>query len=168
MSRWIVRPLRMDEFSQWKGLWQGYQRFYETNIPDEVTELTWKRFHDSVEPMHVLGAFEGGSNPRPETGTRSEEAPDDEGRLLGIVHYIFHRSCWTAGPYCYLQDLFTAPEVRGRGVGRSLIEAVYASAAEAGASRVWWLTQESNVAGRRLYDTLADQPGFIQYRKTLT
>lgn len=149
-GRWVVRALREDEKAAWAPLWRGYQQFYGVEIPGEVTDLTWARFHDPAEPMFVLGAFAGGGS-----------------RLLGIVHYILHRSCWTAGPYCYLQDLFTVPESRGQGVGRGLIEAVYAKAAEAGASRVWWLTQETNYAGRMLYDRVADRPGFIQYRKLL-
>ena len=114
--------------------------------------------------MFVLGAFAAGSGAGPSAASLSGEGSS---RLLGIVHYILHRSCWTAGPYCYLQDLFTVPESRGQGVGRGLIEAVYAKAAEAGASRVWWLTQETNYAGRMLYDRVADRPGFIQYRKLL-
>lgn len=160
-----VRPLREDEKAAWEPLWRGYQQFYGVDIPDEVTDLTWARFHDPAEPMFVLGAFAAGSGVGPSGGA----SPSGEGgaRLLGIVHYILHRSCWTAGPYCYLQDLFTVPDSRGQGVGRRLIEAVYAKAAEAGASRVWWLTQEANYAGRMLYDQVADRPGFIQYRKLL-
>ena len=150
MSGWSVRLLREDERADWEPLWHGYQRFYQVEIPADVTELTWSRFHDEDEPMHVLGAFEPGTD-----------------RLVGIVHYLFHRSCWTAGAYCYLQDLFTLESMRGRGIGRALIEAVYERARAAGANRVWWLTQESNTAGRLLYDKLADRPGFIQYRKLL-
>lgn len=148
--RWAIRALRTDEQAKWWPLWRGYQRFYQTEVPDEVSEHTWRRFHDAASPVHLLGAFDA-----------------DGETLLGIVHFIFHESCWTAGPYCYLQDLFTAPEARGRGVARQLIEAVYARAAQAGASRVWWLTQETNYAGRMLYDRVADRPGFIQYRKLL-
>ena len=88
-----------------------------------------------------------------------------DGKLLGIVHYLYHRSCWTVGNYCYLQDLFVAEAARGRGLGRALIEAVYAKARADGASRVHWLTHETNATARALYDTLADRPGFIQYRK---
>jgi GNAT superfamily N-acetyltransferase len=87
--------------------------------------------------------------------------------LIGIVHYIFHRSTWTVGNYCYLQDLFTAEAARGRGAGRKLIEAVYERAGRGGASRVWWLTHETNASARILYDQVADLPGFIQYRKVL-
>lgn len=164
-GEWVVRALRADEKEKWWPLWRGYQQFYGVEIPDEVSDLTWARFHDSSEPMHAMGAFAAGEAGA--SGAGEAAADGDRPRLLGIVHYVFHRSCWTAGPYCYLQDLFTVPEARGRGVGRALIEAVYQRAAEAGASRVWWLTQETNYAGRMLYDRVADRPGFIQYRKLL-
>ena len=141
-----VRPLRRDERAVWEPLWQGYLAFYKASVKPEVTERTWARLNDPAEPMHVLGAFLGD-------------------RLVGIVHYIFHRSTWSIGDYCYLQDLFTAEEARGKGAGRALIEAVYARAKEAGASRVYWLTHETNETARALYDKLADRPGFIQYRK---
>lgn len=141
-----IRPLNRDERVAWEALWRGYLRFYKSSVKREVTERTWARLHDPLEPMHVLGAFR-------------------RGKLVGIVHYLFHRSTWTIGNYCYLQDLFTAEEARGRGVGRALIEAVYARAQEAGASRVYWLTQEDNATARALYDKLADYPGFVQYRK---
>ncbi|SFU70079.1 Acetyltransferase (GNAT) family protein [Methylobacterium sp. 174MFSha1.1] len=144
-----IRPLRPDERAAWDPLWQGYLAFYGATVAPEVTDLTWARLHDASEPMHALVA-EG-----------------EDGAVIGLVHYIFHRSTWTAGPYCYLQDLFTAQAARGQGAGRALIEAVYAAAREAGASRVYWLTQEANVTARALYDTVADRPGFIQYRKIL-
>ncbi|MFE1600153.1 GNAT family N-acetyltransferase [Methylobacterium sp. ID0610] len=142
----LIRPLRPDERAAWEPLWQGYLRFYGATIAPEASDTTWARLHDPAEPMHALVA-------------------ELDGAVVGLVHYIYHRSTWTVGPYCYLQDLFTAEAARGRGVGRALIEAVYASAQEAGASRVYWLTQEGNVTARALYDTLADRPGFIQYRK---
>lgn len=147
---WKVRPLAPGDRSAWEPLWRGYQQFYKVDIAPEVTTLTWERFHDPAEPMQAFGAFDPATD-----------------KLVGIVHCILHRSSWTAGPYCYLQDLFTSPEVRGLGVGRVLIEAVYAWAREQQASRVWWLTHESNQPGRLLYDQVADQPGFIQYRKVL-
>lgn len=142
----VIRPLRPDERAQWEPLWKGYQTFYKVAIPAETTDVTWARFHDPAEPMGALGAYV-------------------DGRLCGIVHYIFHRSCWTVGDYCYLQDLFVADDARNRGLGRALIAAVEEKARAAGASRVHWLTQESNADARILYDKLAERSGFIQYRK---
>jgi GNAT superfamily N-acetyltransferase len=149
MKRQIdVRPLRPDEREAWEPLWSAYLAFYETTVPADVTDTTWRRLHDPAEPMHVLGAF-------------------IEGRLVGIVQFLFHRSTWTIGDYCYLQDLFTSPEARGLGAGRALIEAVCEQARAAGASRVYWLTHESNATARALYDKVAERPGFIQYRRRL-
>ena len=142
----VIRPVRADERADWEPLWKGYLDFYKTSVPSEVYDTTWARLHDRNEPMWLLGAYV-------------------DGRLRGIVHYLYHRSCWTVGDYCYLQDLFVAEEARKRGLGRALIEAVYQEARAAGASRVHWLTHETNATARALYDTLADRPGFIQYRK---
>ncbi|GJD48048.1 hypothetical protein OPKNFCMD_0763 [Methylobacterium crusticola] len=143
-----IRPLRPDERAAWDPLWQGYLAFYGASLDPAASDTTWARLHDPAEPMHALVA-------------------ERDGAVIGLVHYVFHRSTWTVGPYCYLQDLFTAQAARGRGAGRALIEAVYAAARAAGASRVYWLTQESNATARALYDTLADRPGFIQYRTIL-
>jgi GNAT superfamily N-acetyltransferase len=142
----ILRIACESDFEQWLPLWQGYQRFYKTEIPESTTAVTWSRFLDPAEPMHCAVA-------------------EDEGRLIGMVHYIHHRSCWTTGDYVYLQDLFVDPDIRGQGVGRALIEHVYAAAAAAGASRVWWLTHQTNSDAMLLYDRIADKSGFIQYRK---
>ena len=142
----VIRPLGPDERGAWEPLWQGYLTFYESQVSPETTDVLWQRLHDPDEPMFVLGAFSGG-------------------RLVGIVQYLFHRSCWTIGDYCYLQDLFVVPEARGLGAGRTLIEAVEKAARAHGASRMHWLTKEDNHAARALYDTLADRSGFIQYRK---
>ena len=84
---------------------------------------------------------------------------------MGLVHWIYHRSNWTIENSCYLQDLYVAETVRGGGVGRALIEQVYAAAQAHGANRVHWLTQENNYQGRMLYDRIGDRSGFIQYRK---
>src|SRR3954447_3144146 len=146
MTEIAIRPLARSDRAQWEPLWQGYLAFYKTSVPDDVTGTTFARFFDESEPMHALVA-------------------ERDGAIVAIVHYIFHRSTWTLGPYCYLQDLFTAEHARGHGIGRKLIEAVYARAREQGASRVYWLTQESNATARALYDKLADRSGFIQYRK---
>jgi GNAT superfamily N-acetyltransferase len=141
-----IRPVGPVERAAWEPLWQDYLRFYESAQAPDATDILWQRLHDPKEPMHVLGAYRGG-------------------KLIGITHYLFHRSCWTVGDYCYLQDLFVAPDVRGGGAGRALIEAVYDAAKRAGASRVYWLTQEGNAQARALYDKVADRSGFIQYRK---
>ncbi|KWE74532.1 GCN5 family acetyltransferase [Burkholderia ubonensis] len=144
-----VRPLEAADEAAWRPLWCAYRRFYDTASSDAVLAMTWARLMDPAEPMFVLGAF------------------DDAGALVGIVHALYHRSCWTEGPYCYLQDLYTAADARGRGAGGALIEAVYARARDAGASRVYWLTHETNTTARALYDRLATNAGFIQYRKDL-
>ena len=144
-NRVEVRGLGHDDHAEWEVLFKGYQTFYKTDLPPDVVDLTWKRFHDPSEPMHVLGAFV-------------------DGRLDGIVHYIFHRSCWTKGDYCYLQDLFTREGSRGKGLGRQLIAAVKEAAIAAGASRVHWLTHESNAEAMVLYNKVAERAGFLQYR----
>ncbi len=144
----LIRPVGLDERADWEPLWKGYLDFYKASVPKQVYDTTWARLHDPAEPMWLLGAYV-------------------EGKLKGIVHYLYHRSCWTVGDYCYLQDLFVAEDARQHGLGRALIEAVYAKARADGASRVHWLTHETNATARALYDTLADRPGFIQYRKLL-
>lgn len=143
-----IRMAQPADHAQWLPLWKGYQAFYKVDIAEVVTERTWARFLDASEPMHCAVA-------------------EINGELVGMVHYIFHRSCWTEGDYVYLQDLFTQPGLRGKGVGRALIEHVYASAEHDHASRVWWLTHESNLQAMQLYDRIADKSGFVQYRKLL-
>ena len=143
-----IRPLRPDDFAQWLPLWQGYQRCYKVTLSDAVTAQTWARFFEELVPMHACVAEENGT-------------------LLGMVHYIYHYSTWTTGPYVYLQDLFTNEAARGKGIGTRLIEAVYDQAAAAGASRVYWLTHESNDTAISLYRKVADQSGFIQFRKLM-
>jgi len=144
----LVRAIAPDDREAWLPLWRGYQRFYEVDIPAETSERTWQRFLDSEEPMSAAVATAGD-------------------RIVGIVHWIFHRSCWTVGDYCYLQDLFVAPDVRKRGVGRKLIEHVYDVATAAGCARVHWLTHETNANAMLLYDRIAERSGFVQYRKLL-
>ena len=147
-ARFVIRPVGKGERAAWEPLWRGYQTFYEVALSAEVTDKAWERLHDPAEPMFILGAYV-------------------DGKLAGIVHYLFHRSMWTIGNYCYLQDLFVIEEARGLGLGRALIEAVYEAARNVGASRVYWLTQESNKTARALYDKLAERSGFIQYRKNV-
>jgi GNAT superfamily N-acetyltransferase len=148
MNAVSVRPARPADFNAWLPLWRGYQLFYKVDIPDAVTRETWRRFHDDAEPMHCALAAR-------------------EDRVVGLVHFIEHRSCWTSGNYMYLQDLFTDATVRNAGVGRALIEHVYAQARARGCARVHWLTHESNAIAMQLYDRIAERSGFVQYRKRL-
>jgi GNAT superfamily N-acetyltransferase len=147
-----IRPLSRADHVQWLALWDGYNAFYgrsgETALDPAVTAMTWSRFFDAYEPVHCLVA-------------------EQDGRLLGLVHYIFHRSTTMIEPLCYLQDLFTSVEARGKGVGRALIEAVYGAARTAGASRVYWQTHETNATAMKLYDQVAEKSGFLVYRKPL-
>ena len=142
-----IRPLVAADRSQWDQLWRGYLAFYETHLPDEVSEITWRRLLD------------------PDADIMGFCASQRDGALLGIVHYLFHPVTWSAGPRCYLEDLFTSMESRGKGVGRALIEAVYAAADTSGADEVYWLTAETNTTARRLYDAVATKTPFIKYRR---
>ncbi|MGO3931901.1 GNAT family N-acetyltransferase [Rhodopseudomonas pseudopalustris] len=141
-----IRPVGPDERDAWEPLWNGYLDFYQATLTPGTSDVTWGRFHDPAEPMYLLGGYV-------------------DGKLTGIVQFLYHRSCWTAGDYCYLQDLFVADSARGLGLGRKLIEAVYDRAKADGCSRVHWLTQTSNATARLLYDRIADDSGFMQYRK---
>jgi GNAT superfamily N-acetyltransferase len=148
----IIRPLLRDDHAQWKVLWDGYNAFYgrsgSTALPESITETTWVRFFDPAEPVHALVAVDGP-------------------RVVGLTHYLFHRSTTRLNDVCYLQDLFTAQDQRGRGVGRQLILATYEAARAAGSSRVYWQTQVTNEAGRALYDKVARHLGFIVYTQEL-
>jgi GNAT superfamily N-acetyltransferase len=148
----IVRYAAPNDFDEWLTLWDGYNEFYErvgdTALPREITELTWRRFFDGYEPMHAIVA-------------------ELDGKLVGLVHFLYHRHTTMAGPICYLQDLYAATSQRGQGIGRALIEAVYREARQAGAARVYWQTQETNTVAMKLYDRLATKSGFLVYRQTL-
>lgn len=143
----IIRPARDSDHAQWLPLWQGYQDFYRVRLSPAVTESNWRRFFDPVEPVHCLVA-------------------EREGRLVGLAHYLIHRSTWSVENICYLNDLFVDPRGRRSGVARKLIEAVYAAADEAGAGKVYWLTHETNAAARLLYDQVAEYGGFIRYTRS--
>lgn len=148
----VIRGARKTDFASWLPLWDGYNAFYgrtgSTALPAEVTQTTWRRFFDAYEPVHALVA-------------------ERDGELLGLSHYLFHRSTTQLEPSCYLQDLFTAPSARGMGVGRALIEAVYRMAKEVGCPRVYWQTHETNTTAMQLYDKMAEKSGFVVYRKLL-
>lgn len=146
----IIRPVTRQDYDQWLPLWEGYNAFYgrsgETALPPEITRTTWERFFDAYEPVHALVA-------------------EARGKLLGLTHYIFHRSTTALGPSCYLQDLFTSDAARGKGIGRALINGVYERAKLAGCPRVYWQTHETNHTAMQLYDKLAERSGFVVYRK---
>ena len=148
MQSRLIRPIHQDDFAAWKPLWDGYNAFYgrsgKTALAPEITQATWERFFDPKEPVFALVA-------------------EADGALLGLTHYLFHRSTTRVELTCYLQDLFTAEAARGQGVGRALIGAVYGEARAAGIKRVYWQTHESNAAGRMLYDKVATHAGFIVY-----
>jgi GNAT superfamily N-acetyltransferase len=144
----LIRDVAPPDRAEWEKLWAGYLAFYESTIEPEVTDYTWARFHDPDEPMFALVAEDTGNH-----------------ELLGLVHCVIHPGTWSIGDFCYLEDLFTAPAARERGVGRALIEAVYARADQLKCERDYWLTHESNATARRLYDQLAEHRGFIHYRR---
>jgi GNAT superfamily N-acetyltransferase len=147
-----IRFVTREDYAEWLPLWEGYNRFYGrfdgTALPEEITRTIWSRFFDAYEPVWAMVAVA-------------------DGKLVGLVHYMFHRSTITIEPTCYLQDLFTAEATRGKGVGRALIEAVYAQARLAGVVNVYWRTHASNATARRLYDTIAEDSGFVVYKKRL-
>ena len=147
-----IRDVAASDYEPWLTLWNGYNAFYgrsgPTALPAEVTQTTWQRFFDAREPVYALVA-------------------ELDGSLIGLTHYLFHRSTTLIAPICYLQDLYTAPERRRTGVGRALIEAVYECARDAGSPRVYWQTHETNLIGQRLYEQVAERSGFIVYRKNL-
>jgi GNAT superfamily N-acetyltransferase len=144
----VIRPPVGADHATWLPLWQGYNAFYgregSTALDPRITETTWQRFLDPAEPVFALVA-------------------ERHGLLIGLVHFLYHRSTTRIELTCYLQDLFTGPAARGQGIGRRLIEAVYTTAREAGIHRIYWQTHHTNAAGRRLYDTVAKHQGFIVY-----
>lgn len=143
-----IRPLAAEDEPRWRALWTGYLAFYETTLPEEVYAATFARLCDPEVPE--MGAF---------------LAVPEGGEAVGLVHVIFHRHCWRVEGTCYLQDLYVAPEARGMGAGRALIEAVYAEADRRGVPSVYWLTQEFNRTARQLYDRIATVTPFIKYQR---
>ncbi|MGJ3258935.1 MAG: N-acetyltransferase family protein [Rhodospirillales bacterium] len=143
-----IRPLAADDYSRWEVLWHGYLTFYEAPIDDANTAALWDRLMADGDP-HCLVAC------------------DDAGKVIGIVQYLYHGTTWSVRDKCYLQDLFVDPAARVGGAGRALIEAVYAKAADAGASEVYWMTQQFNSVARVLYDRVGELTPFIKYRKLM-
>ena len=150
MHKIAIRPIEERDRPDWTPLWDGYNAFYgrsgPTALPTAITDATWTRFFDPSEPVFALVA-------------------EVEGRVVGLTHYLYHRHTTRIELTCYLQDLFTAPELRGGGIGRALIEGVYRAARAEGIHRVYWMTQDSNTAGRLLYDKVAQHLGFIVYSR---
>jgi len=151
-SSFSVRPIARNDYAEWRPLWDGYNAFYgragETALPEQITEVTWERFFSPAEPVHAFVA-------------------EEHGHVVGLVHYLFHRSTNRLHDVCYLQDLFTAQPLRGKVIGRLMIQAVYQAARAGGSSRVYWTTQVTNHAGRALYDKVAQHMGFIIYSHEL-
>ena len=146
----IIRFATKADYDQWRPLWDGYNAFYgrsgATALPDEITQTTWARFFDPAEPLHCFVA-------------------EQDGKLVGLAHYMFHRSMIAIEPICYLQDLFTMPATRGQGVGRALLDAVAKEAKAAKSSRLYWHTHQTNTTAQALYDKLAEKTGFIVYKQ---
>lgn len=143
-----IRTPAQHEKEAWLALWRGYLVFYEATLAEEITDLTWRRFHDPAEPVYTLAAYDGGA-------------------MVGIVTYIFHRSTWARRQYCYLEDLFVDENQRGKGVARGLIDAVRSAAREQGCERLYWQTREGNKTAQALYDRIATKMDFLQYRMPL-
>jgi GNAT superfamily N-acetyltransferase len=147
-----IRPVARNDYDQWLPLWNGYNAFYgrsgATALAPEITAMTWARFFDGYEPVRALVAERGSE-------------------LLGLTHYLYHRSTTAIEPSCYLQDLFTNEAARGKGVGRALIDGVYEQARLAGSPRVYWLTHNTNHTAMQLYDKVAEHSGLVVYRKLL-
>lgn len=140
-----IRALAPADHDAWLPLWRGYIEFYESEVSDAQTALTWNRILDPQFPIHGAVAL------------------DDAGRAIGFVHWLTHAATWSAAPYVYLEDLFVAPDTRGTGAGRALIAHVTDWAKERDAAKVYWLTQETNATARGLYDRVATHTGFVHY-----
>ncbi|AOZ51755.1 GNAT family N-acetyltransferase [Chromobacterium vaccinii] len=144
----IIRPVDRNDYQAWRPLWDGYNAFYgragETALPENITRQTWARFLDDREPVDALVA-------------------ELDGKIVGLAHTVIHRSTTRLADVCYLQDLFTAPEARGQGVARALIDAAKQMAAAAGCNRLYWQTHQTNQTARALYDKVAEHQGFIVY-----
>jgi GNAT superfamily N-acetyltransferase len=142
----VIRALEPRDRDAWAVLWAGYNAFYgRPSLDPAITDASWRRFLDPGERMHAVVA-------------------EHEGAVVGLAHFLFHRSTTSITDTCYLQDLFVAEQVRGRGHARALIEAVREHARAGGATRFYGHTHESNATARRLYDALAERSGFIVYR----
>ncbi len=147
MTLMRIRRAKPEDRERWDPLWKGYQDYYEVDLSD-TTDNTWQRLMaESPDGPFCLVCL------------------DDNDELVGFTTYLFHDHTWRPEPRCYLVDLYSTPRLRGKGIGRSLIEAVYEKADEHGCCQVYWLTQDFNEAGRRLYDKVAKLTPFIKYQR---
>jgi GNAT superfamily N-acetyltransferase len=142
-----IRPLEARDEIRWRELFDGYIRFYESEVPKDVITAAFNRLLANEDGMAGLVAVDG------------------SGCVIGLANLVFHRSTWSPTWYCYLEDLYVDPGVRGTGAGRALIEATYAEADRRGASRTYWATQEHNATARKLYDRIGVLTEFVQYRR---
>lgn len=141
-----IRPLQRTDRGQWDALWQSYLAFYKQTLAPSVTNATWERLTCDSGPVFGFAAV------------------NKDGRLVGFVHYLFHPVTWSETPRCYLEDLFVSDAARGQGVGRALIEAVYAAADDMECEQVYWETAEDNATARRLYDLVATKTEMVKYK----
>lgn len=139
-----ILPVRAQDKDAWFPLWRRYQTFYEVDLSQQVTDTLWSRMLDAQEPVFGALAWAGDA-------------------AVGLVHFLYHRNTWTIGDVCYLNDLFTLPELRGQGVGRALIAHCCAEASASGCESVYWHTHETNSTAQALYNRVATRSGFIQY-----
>ncbi len=151
-SETLVRDVSSSDYNAWRPLWDQYNEFYgrvgETALSDEIVQTTWRRFLDPSEPVHCLVA-------------------EHNSQMVGLAHFIFHRNTITVENTCYLQDLYSAPAFRGKGIGRKLMVAFFERARQAGTVGVYWHTHSTNRTAMRLYDQLAENTNFVVYRETL-
>ncbi len=145
ISRVTIEPVAEQDYADWLPLWKNYQVFYRVDIPENVTHLTWNRFLNPIEPIFCAVA-------------------KYDGKIVGLVHYLFHRSTWADTDYCYLEDLFVSEEMRGKQIGKQLIEYVQQQARKRHSAHLYWHTHETNLRGQRLYDWIAKKSGMIEYR----
>lgn len=143
-----ITPFSKTDYELWLILWQNYLTFYETSLPSSTTETTWRNLLNESVAIYGFGAWR-------------------KDVLVGITHVVLHPNTWNTTDCCYLEDLYVADNVRGQGIGRALIEHVYSFAKDQDCNRVYWTTQESNAAARKLYDAIATQTDMVQYRKDL-
>lgn len=143
-----IVPIQQQDYNQWIKYWLAYQDFYKVVLSSTTTQMTWQRFFDADEPVYCAVAKQGE-------------------HVLGLVHYVIHRSTWAVQNFCYLEDLYVSPNVRGQHIGKRLIEYVQQQATTQHCARLYWHTQETNQTAQKLYNWIAEKPGIIEYRMAL-